>query len=1060
MPRRTDIETILVIGSGPIVIGQACEFDYSGAQACKSLRALGYRVVLLNSNPATIMTDPGMSDATYIEPLSVEFARMVIERERPDAVLPTVGGQTALNLAMDLHAQGVLEEFDCELIGARPDVIDVAEDRQLFKARMIEIGMPVAPSGIATSMAEAEALLDRIGLPAIIRPSFTLGGQGGGVAYNIEEFRDIVSRGLDLSPIRQLLIERSILGWKEFEMEVMRDVEDNVIIVCAIENFDPMGVHTGDSITVAPTQTLTDREYQTMRDMSLEIIRAVGVETGGSNIQFAQNPENGEFSVIEMNPRVSRSSALASKATGFPIAKIAAQLAVGLTLHEIDNDITQVTPACFEPTLDYVVVKIPRWNFEKFPGADRTLDTSMRAVGEVMALGGTFKEAMLKAISSLEGGYPDASVWGDQQLHEKLAIPTPDRLSAIFEGLRRGMDTTAISQITAIDPWFLNQLAEIVAFEQQLDGRFLANLSTEELLRAKRLGMPNDHLARILAVSEEQIAARLERDGLKRVYKRVDTCAAEFESHTPYLYSTWGDEDEAGESLSDRVVILGNGPNRIGQGLEFDYCCCHAAYAINKAGLTSVMVNCNPETVSTDYDTSDKLYFEPVTQEHVQAILAREKPRGVILQFGGQTPLKLSHHIGPVLGTTADAIDLCEDRERFNRLLRRLNVRQPEGAMVHTREEAYAAAARIGFPLLVRPSYVLGGRAMAICYEQEGFEAALGEALEVSAKHPVLMDRFLEGAIEYDVDALCDGKNVHVAAIMEHIEEAGVHSGDSACVIPPVALSRANRKEMIATTTKLAQALGVVGLVNVQYAIQGGVLFVIEVNPRASRTIPYVSKVTGLPLAQLATRAVLGETLEDFGELKGHDPSSGMHFIKAPVFPWQRFNVRDVVLGPEMHSTGEVMGVGRSFGEAYAKALISTGMKLPTEGTVFISLRDADKHALADIAGPLHSMGFRIIATGGTRAAIKRLGIPADHVFKVREGRPDIVDMIKNSQVQLMINTPLGRKGVHDEASMRLAGLRFGVPCITTVRAAEAAISAIRSYRARELSPIKLQDLS
>jgi carbamoyl-phosphate synthase large subunit len=1058
MPRRTDIETIMVIGSGPIVIGQACEFDYSGAQACKALRALGYRVVLLNSNPATIMTDPEMSDATYIEPLTVEFARMVIERERPDAVLPTVGGQTALNLAMDLHTAGILKEFGIELIGARPEVIDVAEDRQLFKARMIEIGMPVAPSGVATSMAEAEALLEEIGLPAIIRPSFTLGGQGGGVAYNIEEFRDIVSLGLDLSPIRQLLIERSILGWKEFEMEVMRDVEDNVIIVCAIENFDPMGVHTGDSITVAPCQTLTDREYQTMRDMSLKIIRAVGVETGGSNIQFAINPKNGDFIVIEMNPRVSRSSALASKATGFPIAKIAAQLAVGLTLHEIDNDITQVTPACFEPALDYVVVKIPRWNFEKFPGADRTLGTAMRAVGEVMALGSTFKEAMLKAISSLEGGYPDARDWGDQQLREKLAIPTPDRLSAIFEGLRRGMDPTAIAEITAIDPWFLNQLAELVAVEQQLDGRFLTSLSTEELLRAKRLGFPNIHLAQILAVSEEQIAARLVQDNLAPVYKRVDTCAAEFESHTPYLYSTWGgDEDEAGESTSDRVIILGNGPNRIGQGLEFDYCCCHAAYAINEAGLTSVMVNCNPETVSTDYDTADKLYFEPITREHVQAIIDREKPLGVILQFGGQTPLKLSHHIGSVLGTSADAIDLCEDRERFNRLLRRLNVRQPEGAMVHTREEAYAAAARLGFPLLVRPSYVLGGRAMAICYDQDGFEAALGEALKVSEQHPVLMDRFLEAAIEYDVDALCDGKEVFVAGIMEHIEEAGVHSGDSACVIPPVALSRANRREMIATTTKLAKALGVIGLVNVQYAIQGGLLYVIEVNPRASRTIPYVSKATGLPLARLATRLVLGAKIADLGDLTAH--GVGMHFIKAPVFPWRRFTVKDVVLGPEMHSTGEVMGVGRSFGEAYAKALISTGMKLPTEGNVFISLRDADKHALADIAGPLHSMGFNLMATAGTLAAIKRLGIPVDHIFKVREGRPDIVDHIKNSNIQLMINTPLGRKSVHDEASMRLAGLRFGVPCITTIRAAEAAISAIRAYRAREISAVKLQDL-
>ena len=666
MPRREDIKTILVIGSGPIVIGQACEFDYSGCQACKSLRTLGYRVVLLNSNPATIMTDPEMADATYIEPLTLEFARQVIERERPDAVLPTVGGQTALNLAMELDRSGVLKEFGVELIGARPEAIDVAEDRQLFKIRMEEHGLPVAPSGIATTLAEAEALLDHVGLPAIIRPSFTLGGHGGGVAYNIEEFRQIVELGLDLSPIRQLLIERSILGWKEYELEVMRDVDDNVIIICSIENFDPMGVHTGDSITVAPAQTLTDREYQVLRDMSLKIIRAVGVETGGSNIQFAVNPENGDVIVIEMNPRVSRSSALASKATGFPIAKIAAQLAVGLTLHEINNDITRVTPACFEPALDYTVVKIPRWNFEKFPGADRTLGTQMKSVGEVMSLGASFKEALLKAISSLEGGYKRADEWTRQQLHEKLAIPTPDRLPAIFEYIRRGGDPSDVARITHIDRWFLTQIAEIVALEQQLDGRFLTTISTEELHRAKQLGIPDEHLARILATSEDQVSARLEADGLSRVYKRVDTCAAEFESHTPYLYSSWGDEDEAGESTSDRVIILGNGPNRIGQGLEFDYCCCHAAFAVREAGLTSVMVNCNPETVSTDYDTSDKLYFEPITREHVRAIIAREKPRGVILQFGGQTPLKLSLHIGPILGTSADAIDLCEDRERFN----------------------------------------------------------------------------------------------------------------------------------------------------------------------------------------------------------------------------------------------------------------------------------------------------------------------------------------------------------------------------------------------------------
>ena len=1056
MPKRTDIETILVIGSGPIVIGQACEFDYSGTQACKALRALGYRVVLLNSNPATIMTDPEVADATYVEPLTVEFARQVIERERPDAVLPTVGGQTGLNLAMELARAGVLDEFDCELIGARPEVIDVAEDRLLFKERMIEVGLGVAKSGVAHTLAEAEALLDEVGLPAIIRPGFTLGGEGGGIAYNRDEFRDIVSNGIDLSPINQVLVEQSILGWKEFEMEVMRDCADNAIIVCSIENFDPMGVHTGDSITVAPAMTLTDREYQALRDASLLVLRAVGVETGGSNVQFAVNPENGDIIVIEMNPRVSRSSALASKATGFPIAKIAAQLAVGLTLDEIPNDITLKTPASFEPTLDYVVVKIPRWNFEKFPGADRTLSTRMTAVGEVMGLGRSFKESLLKAISSLEGGYEDARDWNDQVLHEKLAIPTPDRLPALFEATRRGWDASDLHRITRIDPWFLGEMAEIVAFEQQLDGRFLSSVSAEELRRAKRLGFPDEHLAGILATSEDVVAARRREDGIVPVFKRVDTCAAEFESQTPYLYSTFEDEDEAGDDSRDRVVILGNGPNRIGQGLEFDYCCCHAAFAVKEAGLCSVMINCNPETVSTDYDTSDKLYFEPVTAEHVGNVLAREKPRGVILQFGGQTPLKLSHRIGPILGTSADAIDLCEDRERFNKLLASLGIRQPEGAMVSSREEAIAAAVRIGYPLLVRPSYVLGGRAMAICHDDDSFHAALDEALEVSAQHPVLMDRFLEGAVEYDVDALADGEDVHVAAIMEHIEEAGVHSGDSACSIPPVVLRPEQRAEMIDATVRIAKRLQVIGLVNVQYAVHEGEVYVIEVNPRASRTVPFVSKATGMPLPKLATRLCLGEKLSDFGPLP--DAPQGMVFVKAPVFPWRRFTVKDVVLGPEMHSTGEVMGVGRSFGEAYAKALMAAGMKLPTEGNVFLSLRDADKHRLVDIAGPLYSMGFSLLATGGTAAALREAGLPVETVFKVREGRPDIVDHVRNGRVQLMINTPKGKKGLHDEAAMRLAGLRFGVPCITTLRAAEAVVSAIRAMRADELRAVKLQE--
>ncbi|MBK9645586.1 MAG: carbamoyl-phosphate synthase large subunit [Deltaproteobacteria bacterium] len=1058
MPRRTDLKTILVIGSGPIVIGQACEFDYSGTQACKALRKLGYRVVLLNSNPASIMTDPDVADATYIEPITAAFAIQVIQRERPDAILPTVGGQTALNLAMELHRDGVLEKYGVELIGARPEAIDVAEDRELFKKRMIEVGLPVPPSGVAHTLAEAEALLDLVGLPAIIRPSFTLGGEGGGVAYNRDEFTQIVTQGIERSPIGQILIEKSLLGWKEFEMEVMRDLADNVIIICSIENFDPMGVHTGDSITVAPAQTLTDRELQVLRDMSILVIRAVGVETGGSNVQFAVNPENGDVSVIEMNPRVSRSSALASKATGFPIAKIAAQLAVGLTLDEITNDITQKTPASFEPTLDYTVVKIPRWNFEKFPGSDRTLGTRMKSVGEVMGLGRTFKEALLKAISSLEGGYTDSSGMDEQILRERLAIPTPARLSAIFEALRRGMDPSDVHQLTRIDRWFLNEMDELVAAEHSLDGRFLSSVSPEELRRAKRLGMPDTHLAQILGTSEEQVAARRVADGVVPAYKRVDTCAAEFESNTPYLYSSYEDEDEAGDETRDRVIILGNGPNRIGQGLEFDYCCCHAAFAVREAGLISVMVNCNPETVSTDYDTSDKLYFEPVTVEHVRGVSDRERPRGVILQFGGQTPLKLSHRIGPILGTSADAIDLCEDRERFNKLMNQLNIRQPEGAMVHTREEAFAAAARLGFPLLVRPSYVLGGRAMQICYTADDFAAALDEALQVSESHPVLMDRFLEQAVEYDVDALCDGDDVYIAGVMEHIEEAGIHSGDSACVMPPTTLTPALRELMEDAVTRIARRLRVIGLVNVQMAVKDGELFVIEVNPRASRTVPYVAKATGLPLAALATRLCLGERLADL-KLPVQD-LGGNFFTKAPVFPWRRFEVKDVMLGPEMHSTGEVMGVGRSFGEAYAKALIAAGMRLPTEGGVFLSLRDDDKHALAELAGPLHELGFTLLATGGTCAALRALGFPVEKVYKVKEGRPDIVDHVRNGRVQIMINTPQGKKGLWDEASMRLAGLRFGVPCTTTLRAGRAIVEAIRALRAGELRAVRLQDLS
>ncbi|MCB9676913.1 MAG: carbamoyl-phosphate synthase large subunit [Alphaproteobacteria bacterium] len=1050
--------TILVLGSGPIVIGQACEFDYSGTQACKALKALGYRVVLINSNPATIMTDPTLADATYVEPLTVETARYVIERERPDAVLPTVGGQVGLNLAMQLHQHGILEEFGCHLIGAQPDAIDLAEDRQRFKDAMVEIGVGVAESGVAHTLEEAEAILETVGLPAIIRPSFTLGGAGGGVAWNLEEFRSIVAEGLRLSPTTQVLVEQSLLGWKEFELEVMRDLADNAIVICSIENFDPMGIHTGDSITVAPAMTLTDREYQVLRDLALKILRRVGVETGGSNVQFAVNPENGDVIVIELNPRVSRSSALASKATGFPIAKIAAQLAVGLTLDEIQNDITRTTPACFEPALDYVIVKIPRWNFEKFAGADRRLGSAMRSVGEVMGVGRTFQEAMLKAISSLEGGYPDVSGWSDDRIRAALATATPDRLATVFEAFRRGWDVSDVHQITRIDRWFLWQLAEIIHFEQSLEGRFVGTLSEGELRKAKRLGVSDAQLARLLACREEAIAERRIQSGLVPVFKRIDTCAGEFESSTPYLYSTYEDEDEAGEDPRERVVILGNGPNRIGQGLEFDYCCCHASFTVKDAGLCAVMINCNPETVSTDYDTSDKLYFEPVDLEHVENVLKREKPRGVILQFGGQTPLKLSHDIGPVLGTRPEAIDLCEDRERFADFLRRLDIPQPENAIASTVEEARALAQKMGFPLLVRPSYVLGGRAMAICWDQDDFDKAVTEAVQASEIGSLLLDRYLGGALEFDVDALCDGTDVVIGGIIEHIEEAGVHSGDSAGVLPPVRAEARVLRILEQYTKRIALELGVVGLVNIQFAVSdAGDVFVLEVNPRASRTVPFVSKARGIPLATIATRLCLGEKLADIPiDPKGE----GLYFIKAPVFPWRKFEGTDVLLGPEMRSTGEVMGVGWSFGEAYAKALLAAGMQLPSQGGVFLSIRDREKPAVVGMAGALKHLGFKLYATRGTARFLREKGIDCEAVFKVDEGRPDVVDHLKNGDVGLLLNTPEGKKAQYDELAMRLAGLRYGIPCITNVPAMKAAVAAIRSLRAGELRPIKLQELT
>ncbi len=1049
--------TVMVVGSGPIVIGQACEFDYSGTQACKALKELGYRVVLINSNPATIMTDEAVADATYVEPLTLDFAAQVVERERPDVILPTVGGQVGLNLALELHRSGVLDKYGCKLIGADPDVINEAEDRDLFKKAMEGIGIGVAQAGIAHTMEEAEAALQEVGLPCIIRPSFTLGGAGGGIAWNMEEFRAIASEGLDLSPVTQVLVEQSLLGWKEFELEVMRDLDDNVIIICSIENFDPMGIHTGDSITVAPAQTLTDREYQELRNQAIRIVRRIGVETGGCNIQFAVNPDNGDIIVIELNPRVSRSSALASKATGFPIAKIAAQLAIGLTLDEIDNDITRVTPACFEPALDYVIVKIPRWNFEKFQVESRKLGSAMRSVGEVMGIGGLFQEALLKAISSLEGGYPDCSDWPDHRIRTALSVATPDRLSAIFEAYRRGWDKTEISNITRIDKWFLDQLQEIIHFERSMTGRFVDDLSKRELGRAKQMGIPDDHLARLLACSEAQIRLLRHEHGLLPVYKRVDTCAAEFESHTPYLYSTYADECEAGDSDSERVIILGNGPNRIGQGLEFDYCCCHAAFEVRDQGYTSVMLNCNPETVSTDYDTSDKLYFEPCTVEHVTSVIEREKPKGVILQFGGQTPLKLAHQIAPVLGTPPEAIDLCEDRERFSGLLGELDIRQPKGAVAYSVDEARERAQEIGFPCLVRPSYVLGGRSMSICYDLADFDRVVDEAINASDAKSLLLDMYLEGAVEYDVDALCDGQEVYIGGIIEHIEEAGVHSGDSSGVLPPVVLSARNRRTIQEWTERIALRLGVVGLVNIQYAIQNGQVYVLEVNPRASRTVPFVSKATGVPLAKLATSLCLGKKLADLGPFRQR--GAGMFFVKAPVFPWRKFPGSDVVLGPEMRSTGEVMGVGWSFGEAYAKALIGAGMVLPYEGNVFLSLRDADKQRAIGIAGSLHHMGFKIFATGGTATFLDEYGIPCEPVFKVNEGKPDIVDHIKNGKIQLMLNTPQGKKAQFDERAMRLAGLRYGIPCITTLAAMRAVVSAIRSQRAGELRALKLQEI-
>src|ERR1700719_561629 len=1013
MPKRTDIKKILIIGSGPIIIGQACEFDYSGTQACKALRSEGYEVVLVNSNPATVMTDPETADRTYIEPLAKEYLEAIIAAERPDALLPTVGGQTGLNLAVELAESGILEKYGVQLIGASLRAIKVAEDRLLFKDVCRRIGLEVPASDVVTNIHEAVRLADAIGYPLVIRPSFTLGGTGGSIAYNREEFADLIARALDASPVHQALIEESVLGGKEYELEVMRDFRDNFVVICTIENFDPMGIHTGDSITVAPAQTLTDKEYQRMRDAAAAIIREVGVETGGSNIQFAVDPETGRMTVIEMNPRVSRSSALASKATGVPIAKIAAKLAGGMTLDEIPNDITKKTPSSFEPTIDYVVAKIPKWQFEKFPGSDTTLSTQMKSVGEVMAIGRTFQEALCKGIRSLEPHAPwraPAEVT-TALLREKLTVPGPDRLHWLFEALERGMTRDEICSLTKIDPWFIRQMEEMVAIDRRVAAKSLSGVSRELLLEAKRSGASDEELAKLLKATAEEVRARRHELGVRPVFKRVDTCAAEFESFTPYLYSTYEEEDESDAVERPKVVILGSGPNRIGQGIEFDYCCCHAAFALREDGFETIMVNCNPETVSTDYDTSDRLYFEPLTLEDVLGVYEHEASSGaeigMIVQFGGQTRLNLSLPLKkagvPIIGTSPESIDLAEDRKRFGKLIEEVKIPQPEGAMATSVEEAVAGANRVGYPVLVRPSYVLGGRAMVIAYDDAAVVQYMTTAIEYSQERPVLIDHFLEDAIECDVDALCDGDDVLIAGIMQHIEEAGIHSGDSSCVLPAVDLSEDVLQTIRDYTRKLAMALNVRGLVNIQFAIQRGTVFVIEVNPRASRTVPYVSKATGIPLAKIASRIMVGRKLKEVlpeQVANGRGLDTGSHYyVKSPVFPWGKFPGVDTVLGPEMKSTGEVMGVSDNFGEAFAKAQIAAGQVLPMQGTIFLSVNDHDKEGLVPLAKEFMNMGFHLVATHGTAAVLEQAGLQPERVYKVKEGRPNVVDLIKGDRI-------------------------------------------------------------
>jgi carbamoyl-phosphate synthase large subunit len=1072
MPRRTDINRVVIIGSGPIVIGQACEFDYSGTQACKALRAEGLQVVLVNSNPATIMTDPEFADRTYIEPLTVETLAAIIEKEKPDALLPTVGGQTALNLAVALEERGVLKAHGVKLIGASVDAIRVAEDRLAFRDAMESIGIEVPASGLARSLGEANVLVERIGFPAIIRPSFTLGGVGAGIAYNVEEFRELAERGLESSPVHEILIEESVIGWKEFELEVMRDVADNFVVICSIENVDPMGVHTGDSITVAPALTLTDKEYQRMRDAARRIIRRVGVETGGSNIQFAVNPQDGHMVAIEMNPRVSRSSALASKATGFPIAKIAAKLALGYHLDEIPNDITKLTPASFEPTIDYVVVKIPRWNFEKFPQADRTLTTQMKSVGEVMAIGRTFKEAFLKGIRSLElgregllfGPVSDDDEGDESVLRRKLVVPSDRRIWALFAALERGWTTERLHELTRIDPWFLEQFAEIAELRRRTAGGGSGELSSELLRTLKRAGFGDREIAVIRGVPESAVRQRRLDEGLLPAFKRIDTCAAEFESFTPYLYGTYEDGCEANPTSRRKIIILGSGPNRIGQGIEFDYCCCHAAFALRDAGFETVMINCNPETVSTDYDTTDRLYFEPLTFEDVMSVVEKEASGGdvaCIVQFGGQTPLKLSLSLQAagvrILGTSPDSIDLAEDRRRFAQFLRDLDIPQPASGTGTSRGEAREIAATIGFPVVVRPSYVLGGRAMAVVYDQNALDRYMTSAVDASPEHPILIDKFLEDAFELDVDALADETGaVVIGGVMEHIEEAGIHSGDSACVIPPYLVAERHLETIREYTRRVAKALKVVGLMNVQYAIKNQVVYVLEVNPRASRTVPYLSKATGVPLAKMAALIMGGRTLAELGLVR--DLVVAGVFVKESVFPFARFPGVDTILGPEMRSTGEVMGGAMSFGAAFAKAQLAAGQRLPEQGTAFISVNNNDKPTVLPIARDLVELGFKLVATRGTAAYLRVHGLPVDVVYKVNEGRPNIADQVLSHQINLVVNTPLGRESFFDDRIVRRVAMLHGIPCVTTLTGASATVNAIRSLRAQRLGVRALQD--